>query len=99
MPINGHILSGQRTPHRNHALFLNIGDHVTLSRDLTTTEPNRRFYQKGSVGWIRKFYGNGVVLEMADRSKIPVSFDFLDIPKPSTAIVTTPMPRPYESLL
>ena len=99
MPINTRISSGHRAPRRNHTLFLNVGDQVTLSRDLTTTPPDVRAYPKGSIGWVRKFYGNGVILHMADGKKIPASFYFLDIPIPSTQPETPRMPRPYELVL
>ncbi|HEY4508365.1 MAG TPA: hypothetical protein VJJ55_01765 [Candidatus Paceibacterota bacterium] len=99
MPINLAIISGHRAPRRNHTLFLTVGDQVTLRRDLTTTPPDVRACPKGSIGWVRKFYGNGVILHMADGKRIPASFDFLDIPRPSTQPETPRMPRPYESVL
>lgn len=99
MPINTPIISGYRAPRRHHTLFLNIEDQVTLSRDLTTTPPDVRTYPKGSIGWVRKFYGNGVILHMADGKKIPASFDFLNIHKPATPADISHMPLPYESPL
>jgi hypothetical protein len=99
MPINNQILSGARTSHQSHAFLLNIGEQVTLSCDVTTTEPNRRTYEKGAVGRIQRFYKNGVILRMADDRKISVSFDFLHIPKPPTHIEIARMPLPYESPL
>ncbi len=92
MPTNARILSGQAVSEERRTLVF-TSMRLTLSKDVTTTGPDRRTYPKGSAGWVKKCYRGGVILEMDDKRKIPVSFDFLEVS------FNTRMPVPYESPL